>query len=117
MLITFIEAVELIIASISLFGGAMIAALWKFVFKRINKNCDDIQELEDKHDKNIKILNKKRDADYEKIKDFIGASYSLGEEEGELLVRIDERVSSMRDDLDDVKEQVDELYRNNGGGK
>ncbi len=111
------EILGVFVAIITLLVGSLIAALWKFVLGRIKTNECDISDLQRKHDEDIEFLDKKRDEDYERIKEFIERSTKMGDDESELLIRIDERVSDIRNDLNKVKDQVDELYKTNGGKK
>lgn len=111
------EILGVFVAIITLLVSGLIAALWKFVLGRISTNECDISDLQKTHNKDIELLDKKRDEDYERIKEFIERTAKMGDDESELLIRIDERVSDIRNDLNKVKEQVDELYKNNGGKK
>lgn len=109
------EIISVFVVVLTLLIGSLIGVLWKFVISRIDKNKCDIDNLYNRIDKRIESVNKNRKEDLEMIKEFIRKSTQLGSDESELLIRIDERVNDIRNDLNKVKEQVDELYKKNGG--
>lgn len=110
------DILAVFIATLTLFVGSLIGVLWKFVIKRINKNEEKLEEVEKCIYEQVKSMESQRRRDYDQIKEFIKKTYSLGSEESEMLIRIDERVNDIRNDLNEVKTQVDELYKTNGNG-
>lgn len=102
----------LISATLTLFVVA-----WKYFLKDIKDNKRCIRKLERKHDEDIDDLRGTIHEEFERMQNYVSSTASLGQDDHDLLQRIDERVNRLQSNMDDMKEKIDYIHDKNGGNK
>lgn len=121
-----IGTVELIVGLLSIVIAFVISPVLGYVIKgmwRLEKNKADKEDLK-RLQEDVECIEEDLNNFYDRMESLMKNSFTMGKRDHVMLNRIDERVDNLRgnmtnvqDDIEDLREKINFLYRQNGGSE